>query len=188
MRQMWPPSAGFAPRDSAQELLLGLGSNCQPEYHLQQALQWLQQRFGHIERSVVYESAAVGFNGDPFHNLVVAIQYEGLLSALRDELKALEDRFGRERQRPKFSPRNLDLDILTWGGRAGWYEGLVLPRPDCFHYSYVLRPLAELRPHQLVPGRTLTWEQLWEQSAHEAHPLTLVEARYAAADALIEVL
>lgn len=160
------------------EVLIGLGSNCQPEFHLQLALQWLHKQFGRVERSLVYESAAVGFKGDPFHNLVVAISYRGALGPLRAALKTLEDHYGRDRNQPKFSPRNLDLDILTYGTLHGMHEGLPLPRPDCFQYSYVLRPLAELRPHHLVPGRTITWEQLWEGLAPQSPALRLVEDRY----------
>lgn len=162
----------------AQEVLLGLGSNAQPEFHIQRALQWLHNQFGMIERSLVYESAAFGFKGDPFHNLVVAIPYAGPLQPLRNQLKAFEDAYGRDRTLPKFSSRNLDLDILTYGNLFGVHEGLELPRADCFLHSYVLRPLAELRPHHIVPGRTLTWEQLWEGFVLHAQPLRLVEHRY----------
>jgi 2-amino-4-hydroxy-6-hydroxymethyldihydropteridine diphosphokinase len=162
------------------EVLLGLGSNSRPEFHLKQAFSWLQSQFGTLERSVVYESAAVGFKGDPFHNTVVAIPYSGELRVLRDAFKALEDHFGRDRRQPKFSPRNLDLDILTFGSLFGVHDGLQLPRPDCFQYSYVLKPLAELRPHERVPGRTLTWEQLWERHAPQAQLLVSVESQYAA--------
>lgn len=188
MKTLWSPHPCRSDNSQAQEMLLGLGSNCQPEVHLRLALQWLQSRFGRIERSVVYESAAIGFAGDPFHNLVIALHYEGELGALRNEFKTLEDDLGRDRSQPKFSPRNLDLDILTWGGCVGWFEGIELPRTDCFFNSYVLRPLAELRPHQKVPGRTSTWQQLWEQCAPDAQPLTRVEDRYLTAGASLAVL
>jgi 2-amino-4-hydroxy-6-hydroxymethyldihydropteridine diphosphokinase len=175
---MWHLSSSAVSQNPLPEVLLGLGSNCRPEFHIKKALEWLRSEFGSIERSVVYESAAVGFAGDPFHNLVVAIQCSGGLTDLRAAFKALEDQYGRDRQQPKFSSRNIDLDILTYGSLFGCHHGLQLPRPDCFVYSYVLKPLAELRPHQLVPGRTLTWEQLWERHAPQAQTLTSVEWQY----------
>ena len=52
---------------------LSLGSNIDREHHIKAALDALSDYFGALEVSKVYESVAVGFDGDSFYNLVVGI-------------------------------------------------------------------------------------------------------------------
>ena len=32
-------------------------------------------------------------------------------------MKQVEDQLGRDREAPRFGPRSIDLDILTWNGK-----------------------------------------------------------------------
>ena len=54
-------------------IYLSLGSNIEREQHIGAALDALADCFGALEISRVYESVAVGFEGDSFYNLVVGI-------------------------------------------------------------------------------------------------------------------
>ena len=54
-------------------VLLSLGSNIDRYTHLSAALDALQQAYGELQISPVYESEAVGFDGDHFLNLVVGL-------------------------------------------------------------------------------------------------------------------
>lgn len=164
--------------ESKTEVLLGLGSNTRPVFHLTAGLEVLQEAFGSLECSTVYESAAVGFEGAPFHNMVAAIQTGWTIARLNQWLKALEDQYGRDRSQPKFSSRNLDIDILTFGELHGSAEGILLPRAECFRHAFVLRPLAELRPDQSIPGETRTWAELWQQLSPGAQALRPVDSQY----------
>ena len=56
---------------------LSLGSNIDREHHIGAALDALADRFGALEISTVFESVAVGFEGDSFYNLV-AVSYTHL--------------------------------------------------------------------------------------------------------------
>ena len=47
---------------------LGLGSNINAEENLGLAVRELRQRYGELDTSAVYRSAAVGFEGDDFLN------------------------------------------------------------------------------------------------------------------------
>ncbi|MCH8552490.1 MAG: 2-amino-4-hydroxy-6-hydroxymethyldihydropteridine diphosphokinase [Natronospirillum sp.] len=161
---------GLRPIDPV-EVLLGLGSNTDRERHLQLGLQSLQSTFGSVECSQVYESAAVGFDGQPFYNAVAAIQTDWDIDQLNQWLKKLEDQYGRDRTQPKFSNRNLDIDILTFGRLSGQVAGILLPRAECFRHAFVLRPLAELRPQMTIPGEDRTWADLWLQIGHDLQPL-----------------
>ena len=55
------------------QVFLSLGSNIEPQRHLRNAMLALRANFGELLQSPVYESIAVGFSGDNFLNLVVAI-------------------------------------------------------------------------------------------------------------------
>ena len=55
---------------------LSLGSNLDRESHIKAALDALAREFGLLTLSPVYESESVGFDGDAFYNLVVAIEIQ----------------------------------------------------------------------------------------------------------------
>lgn len=65
--------------------------------------------------------------------------------ALYDVLRAIEQRFGRER-RERWGARTLDLDIVAMGERVGDFDGIELPHPRMAERAFVLAPLAELKP------------------------------------------
>ena len=56
------------------KVIIGLGSNIEPQKHISGALQALSAEFGHLALSPVYESQSVGFDGDNFINLVVSLE------------------------------------------------------------------------------------------------------------------
>ena len=53
---------------------LGVGSNIHREKHIKAGLTMLAAEFGELVVSPIYESEAVGFDGDPFLNLVVGLE------------------------------------------------------------------------------------------------------------------
>jgi len=73
------------------------GSNIDPRANLQAACAALQQRYGALAFSPVYESPAEGFNGPPFLNLVVSFATEDPPEAILPVLAELETRAGRDR-------------------------------------------------------------------------------------------
>lgn len=142
---------------------LSLGSNEEREHHIGAALDMLQQSFGELRLSSVYEAAAVGFAGDSFYNLVAAIETALPVGELSRRLKDIEDVLGRRRDVPKFSGRTIDIDILTYGDRHGVIDGVELPRQEITENAFVLWPLAELAPDDVHPACGLTYGELWRQ-------------------------
>jgi len=65
--------------------------------------------------------------------------------------RAAEAAAGR-RPRERYGPRELDVDILLYGGRRIEGEGLTVPHPALAERLFVLVPLAELDPGLEVPG------------------------------------
>ena len=52
-----------------------------------------------------------------FFNGVLIMVTELGIESLKQELKSIEDLMGRDRSKPKFGPRIIDLDILIWNGK-----------------------------------------------------------------------
>lgn len=124
-------------------VVLSLGSNVDPERHLAAAAAALRERFGKIDASSMYRSAAVGFSGAAFLNNAVAFECDIDHAALRAWLRALEDAQGRDRTLPRYADRTLDADIALWCEGARCSTDLTR---DEFERAHVLAPLADLVP------------------------------------------
>ena len=144
------------------EVCLGLGSNVTPERHIIAALDALSDSFGNLKISRVFESEAVGFKGNNFYNLVVVINTDLSVNDLVQKLRRIENENGRDRSKPKFSPRTLDIDILTYGDLVGEFDGVCLPRDEILKNAFVLWPLAELMPEHKHPATDQTYAVLWQ--------------------------
>lgn len=140
---------------------LSLGSNSDPQRVLSLALDDLEQRFGTLQLSPVFESEPVGFVGPNFLNLVVCFDTALPLRELAAGLKALEEAHGRLPDAPRYSGRTLDIDILCYGDLVGEHAGIQLPRAEILHNAYVLWPLALLLPEHRHPLNQQTFAQLW---------------------------
>jgi 2-amino-4-hydroxy-6-hydroxymethyldihydropteridine diphosphokinase len=156
-------SGGLLPMTSLIQVTLSLGSNIDRFKHINAALTALENEFGEVISSPIYESEAVGFDGSAFLNSIAIIYTQKSLTNVISVLKNIEDRHGRDRTGPKFSPRTLDIDVVTYGGFHGNHEGIELPRAELFKNAFVLRPMADLLPEDSVPGLTLSYAQLWQQ-------------------------
>jgi len=127
-----------------ERVYISVGTNVDRDRNLPGGLSALRERFGPLAVSTIYECPAVGFEGEDFYNCVVAFDSDEPVLQVYAALHAIEDAFGRDRTKPKFSPRTLDLDLLLFGSRIVREGKLVLPRPEIDRVAFVLAPLAEL--------------------------------------------
>jgi len=141
---------------------LSLGSNLDPVMNLTSCLDALLLQFRDLSLSSVYESEAVGFDGDNFLNMVVGFDTDLELAALSPVLKTIEDKHGRDRSQPRFSGRTLDIDILTYADKAGVFNGITLPRPEIIDNAFVLCPLAQVSGRHKHPVLKQSYSALWE--------------------------
>lgn len=130
---------------------IGVGSNIERERNIAAGLDRLVALDPQVRISPVYESAAIGFRGEPFLNLVVAIDTALSVGELARTLRAIERANGHPGNLPKFSDRSLDLDILLYGELCGEIDGVRLPRGDILKCAYVLWPLADIAPDLCHP-------------------------------------
>ena len=160
-----------------ERVYLSVGSNVERERNVPAGLRALHERFGPLAVSTVYECPAVGFPGDDFYNLVAAFDSDEPVAEVYAAIHAIEDRFGRDRGAPKFSPRTLDLDLLLYGDRILRDGRLVLPRPEIDRVAFVLAPLAELAGNRLHPVHAEPYTALWARfDGIGARELTPVDA------------
>lgn len=145
------------------KVYLGLGSNQRPDFHIHRALDALHQCFERMRVSPIYESAAVGFSGDNFLNLVVEVATALSVGELLHKLRDIENQNGRDRAAPRFSGRTLDIDILLYGDAVGTVDGVKLPRAEILENAFVLQPLADLAPELVHPSANKNMATLWQE-------------------------
>ena len=101
------------------EVVIGLGSNIDPEANLEQAVLELKSRFKVSKRSQWTRTKPIGIQDQPdFYNGALLLETELEQQSLKKELKRIEDILGRDRSLPKFGPRTIDLDILIWNKKV----------------------------------------------------------------------
>ncbi len=153
---------------------LSLGSNIDRKQHLTGAVAALRSAFGDLVISPVYESEAVGFDGESFFNLVLGIDTDQPIDRLIRQFHAIEEEHGRIRGDKRLSSRALDIDLLTYGDRVSGEGGYVLPREEILHYAFVLCPLADVAGWELHPVNGKSYHRLWTEFDQTAQGLVRV--------------
>lgn len=161
-------------------LALSIGSNIDAELNIRAALGALDLEFENIRNSTIYESQAVGFDGDNFLNLVILADTDKGLDDVTAILKRLEDQLGRDRAQVRFSGRTIDIDILLYGDESGMCCGIELPRPEVTENAYVLLPLSELLPDLVHPGTGMSYLNLWQDYDKSKQQLWAIETDWPA--------
>ncbi len=160
------------------DVYLGVGSNIERERYIVAGLDALAELFGELALSAVYDSAAIGFSGQPFLNLVVGVDTDLSPGQLSSSLRHIEFEHGRPPNATRFSPRQLDIDILTHGQLTGNIEGVELPRGEILENAFVLRPLAELAPAAMHPVAGKSYAALWRAYDQASQPLAKVDFQW----------
>ncbi len=152
-------------------IYLSIGSNIDRERSVKLAVEQLRKIFGELTISTVYESEAVGFDGDAFYNLVVGFDSESGLNDIQQQLRTIETNNGRERGAEKFNPRTLDLDLLLYGDLDLQDQGVDIPRAEIFEYAFVLKPLAEIASGECHPQTGEEYGVIWNKFDRSIQPL-----------------
>ena len=142
---------------------VSIGSNIDREKSIRDAVRALQELYGALLLSKVYESAAQGFSGDNFYNLVAAFDTGESVEQVKKNLAHIETRCGRKRETNRFSARTLDLDLLLYDNVIRHDDHVDLPHPDIGQYAFVLKPLAEIAPNWRHPETGLSSAQMWQR-------------------------
>ncbi len=136
---------------------VAIGANLKgPEGQVRRAIVELDQMPGGrvLMASPLYLTRPLGMVEQPdYVNAVVSLETDLPPGDLLLTLQAIEDDHGRTRNL-RWGPRTLDLDILLYGGDIIDEPGLRVPHPEMSRRAFVLFPLADIAPGDLViPGQ-----------------------------------
>jgi len=113
----------------------------------------------------IYQSAPMYKADQPdFFNTVISGQTELGPAQLFHLVKSLERKLGRM-ERERNGPREIDLDIITYGNlryqRTGeTVEPLIIPHPRLGERLFVLQPLFDIESELWIPGHGLAADLL----------------------------
>jgi 2-amino-4-hydroxy-6-hydroxymethyldihydropteridine diphosphokinase len=142
-----------------------------------QAIVELPQVGPPMVQSAIYETAPVGCEpgAQNFLNAVAEFEYSGKPGELMEQLIGIEESLGREREHAHNLSRTIDLDLLYSGDREIDNERLELPHPRMHLRTFVLQPLADIRPELVLPSQTKSVRELLAQADDSAKVVRLME-------------
>jgi len=141
---------------------ISIGSNIEPVKHIRNSLLKLKAIYGNLLQSSVYETEAIGFEGNNFYNLVVQFKTMDSPEKVNQVLRQIEDENQRLRTENRFISRTLDLDLLLYDDLIIKNQIFELPRDEILKYAFVLCPLAEIAPTAHHPVTHQTYADLWQ--------------------------
>lgn len=144
-----------------------IGSNIERERYIHIGLQGLRKKFGRLWLSSVYDSAAVGFEGKPFLNLVAAFETSMRPRQVKDYLNRIEKANGETSRISRSRPRILDLDLILFGNYVSREPGFNIPHHGITQYAFMLEPLAEIAADLYHPVLKKTFSELWRDYAKD---------------------
>lgn len=154
---------------------ISIGSNIEPAVNVRSAVRALREHYGELTLSRVYESEAVGFDGDNFYNLVAGFDTAEDVKLVAARLRTIEDEHARSRQGPRFSSRTIDLDLLLYDALVCDQDGLNVPRDEITENAFVLLPLAEVAGNFVHPRLHRTIAEIWQTFDRESQQLWPIE-------------
>jgi len=141
---------------------VSIGSNIDRVVHIRAGVAGLRARYREIVLSTVYDTKAVGFDGDDFYNLVAGFDTERDVRRVAAELREIERDAGRGRGAERLMARTLDLDLLLYDELVMDEGGIKLPREEILRYGFVLGPLAEIARDRRHPLLGVSFGELWD--------------------------
>ena len=146
------------PRVNRQEwatAYLALGSNeGEREASLAFAVSELRQHpaIDVVASSPIYETDPIGPGSQSrYLNAVLRVATSLAAAPLLEVMLRIERRAGRARERTRWAPRPLDLDLLLYDDACIDRPGLEVPHPRLHERAFVLVPLLDLAPDLIHP-------------------------------------
>jgi 2-amino-4-hydroxy-6-hydroxymethyldihydropteridine diphosphokinase/dihydropteroate synthase len=138
-------------------IFIGLGSNVGDRKQLlRKAYDEVSLFAGNLKISSLYESQALLPKDapkswdKPFYNMVLGCEVSLNPLELLVRLKAIEKKLGRK-ERGRWAPREIDLDILFFKDECFDEQGLKIPHPSLLDRPFVIKPLLEIAGDMQFP-------------------------------------
>ena len=147
-------------------VIVGIGSNVgKRRRHLSEAKTFLSGLSENdLAASSVYISEPIGPSKRDFFNAVVRLETSVHYEDLLQQFKEFERNHGRPSRMPRWSPRTIDLDIITYNDLVIQEDTLIIPHPEYRKRLFVLLPLREIDPDWTDPETGKHIDQLIEEA------------------------
>lgn len=135
---------------------IGVGSNLGDRLeNIRTAVNFLKKINGMVVKrcSGLYETEPKGGpeGQNDFFNIVLEVESDLSPRVLLTELKTIEKSLGRKANETRWGAREIDLDILLYGGQVVHETDLQVPHPFMQDRFFVLKPLNDLAPRVKHP-------------------------------------
>ncbi len=151
--------------NSLKTVYIALGSNEGARFgFLQQAVEEIQKRTGDVRAvSRVYETPAMGFEGEAFLNACIAVESRFKPRKILKQLLEIESELGRKRKDSgAYQNRPIDLDIVLYEEEVITSKELTVPHPEMHRRNFVLAPLVDIASEVKHPLKNVKIKTLFE--------------------------
>ncbi len=119
--------------------VVGLGSNIRPRLNIRKAVAALSENYEVVKKSRFVRTKPVGYTKQAdFLNGAVLLKTKHGYRSFRKELKRMEKDLGRTKEKHKFGPRSIDLDIIVWND--------AIVDKDFYRRPFIKRSVLSLKP------------------------------------------
>ncbi|MCX7940375.1 MAG: 2-amino-4-hydroxy-6-hydroxymethyldihydropteridine diphosphokinase [Endomicrobia bacterium] len=131
---------------------LSLGSNLGNKYqNIKKAIYFLKLVTKIVDVSSIYLTSPQENKNQPwFYNCVLKISTDLSPKKLLEVVKSIEKIIGRK-DRGRYQPRVIDIDILFYGNKIVHKRGLIIPHKKLHRRAFVLYPMEEISPGYTHP-------------------------------------
>ena len=138
--------------------------------NLQNAVNFLFEEVGSILKiSSIYETPAMGFEGDPFLNCAIWLQTDLKPLKILKLILEIEKKIGRKRNTSgTYISRPIDIDIVFIDDLIIESEKLTVPHPEMKKRKFVLQPLADLNLELVHPVSKKNISELLTETEDES--------------------
>ena len=111
------------------------------------------EEIGSIKKiAPIFETPAIGFEGKNFLNCVIQVESNQSAILILDTILSIETKLGRVREeKPGYSSRSIDIDMLFYGDAIINTKSLIIPHPEIQNRKFVLAPLELISPDFIHP-------------------------------------
>ena len=129
------------------QVIIGVGSNVDPQTNIERSRELLAQHFELVRESCFIQTEPIGLaEQPPFLNGSILIRTDLSQEALRERLRAIEAQLGRRRDGDPYTPRTIDLDIVVWNDQV--------VDPDVYARDFLKQSIVEICPELCLEEAT----------------------------------